>query len=172
MSKVYTTDDDEEIFMNETQAVLKKLTETYPEIKELAQVLLLIGGDTIVFDGWGEPKDIADLVKSGKIVEIEEISMEIVNEGEYECMVGYCWANTAEIVQEKPQFIPVYSFALNNYYNNIAFWMEHFILKNINNGKYYEATEVDNVIKYFAMDITKAKLMEMESKYTDYDIDD
>jgi hypothetical protein len=172
MPKEYDSDTKEKEFLKETLYILKKMQKRYPEVKELSQILLLMGGDTIVFDGWGEIKDMAELVRVGRIVEVEDVSMDIVREGKYDCMLGLCWCNTAEIVSDNPHFIPVYAFALSEYYKRIGYWMEHFIMKDTRTGKYYEATDINDVTKYFAMDISKNKLMDMEREYFDYDIDE
>jgi len=170
--KGYTSDTEESSFKKETLQILYKMIRRYPEVKELAQLLFLMGGETIIFDGWGNISDIENLIYYGKIIEVEDVSMEIPCSGEYECMQGFCWCNTAEVIADKPHFTPVYAFALSTFYPNTPFWMEHFILKNSRTGKYYEATDIKVIKKYYAMDISVEKLHDMESEYFDYDIDE
>jgi hypothetical protein len=179
MSKEYTDNDkmtDEEraivarVFLKETNWMLDKLVKKYPEIKELSQMLLLMGGNTVIFDGWGQLDDLSDLLYNGKIVEVEDVSLDLAKGKD--CPVGFCWSNTATFVLENPNLIPVYAFALNSHYKTFSFWMEHFIVKDKNTGKYYEATDIDSIIKYYVIDITFDKMSDMESEYFEFEIDE
>lgn len=179
MPKEYTDDDTMsendrilagKVFLKETDWVLNKLVNKYPEVKELSQMLLLMGGDTIIFDGWGQLDDLSDITHNGKIVEVEDVGLDLAKGKD--CPVGFCWSNTATFVLENPNLTPVYAFALNTYYKDVTFWMEHFIVKDKNTGKYFEATDIDSISKYYVMDITFDKMSDMESEYFEFEIDE
>jgi hypothetical protein len=167
------TENNRVAFLEQSNATLEKMRARYQSVKELSQMLLLMGGDTIVFDGWGRPIDLMNLLNNGRIVETEDVGMELIGTTGCDCNLGFCWCNTAEFVHEFAHLKPVYAFALNNYSEDgLSFWMEHFIVKDTNTDKYYEATEIDTIEKYFAMDITVEKLLDMEGACFDYDIDE
>ena len=179
MSKEYTDDDtmsDDEraivarVVLKETNWMLDKLVKKHLEVKELSQMLLLMGGDTVIFDGWGQLYDLSDILHNGKIVEVEDVGMDLAKGKD--CPVGYCWCNTAAFVLENPNLSPVYAFALNSHYKTFSFWMEHFIVKDKNTGKYFEATDIDSITKYYVMDITFDHMNDMESKYFGFEYDD
>lgn len=136
---------------------LKRITERYPEIQALVQTLLLIGGDTVEFEGWVYPEDLKLFARIGKSVSPDEVSTAMaLNE---ECEVGMCFSNAAELINRDLR--PVFTFALADRYGVYSYWFEHFILKHVPTGTYHETTPGEHIKWYFVVDITYKQFEEM-----------
>jgi hypothetical protein len=159
--KEYTTETPEETFFSETTERLTELSDKYSEIRELAQVLLLVGGKTIIFDGWGAPEDLETIISVGKFIDAKDVDTAMAKRED--CEEGFCWSNAATLLADYKDFEPVYAFALSTYYKTYPFWMEHFILHYIPTGIYHESTDLTTttIEKYFVMDISKRQFYDM-----------
>lgn len=129
----------------------------YPEIQRLVQTLLLIGGDTVEFEGWATPENLESFAYMGKSMSTDEVSTAMaLNE---ECEVGMCFSNAAELINRDLR--PVFTFALADRYGVYSYWFEHFILKHVPTGTYHETTPGEHIKWYFVVDITYKQFEEM-----------
>jgi hypothetical protein len=129
----------------------------YPEIQHLVQTLLLIGGDTVEFEGWATPENLGFFAYMGKSISADEVSTAMaLNE---ECEVGMCFSNAAEFINRDLR--PAFAFALADRYDVYSYWFEHFILKHIPTGTYHETTPGEHIKWYFVVDITMEQFNEM-----------
>lgn len=137
----------------------KELSEQYPSVRNLSNILLLAGGKAVTFDGWGSATDIETMVIVGKFVDAKDVDTTMAST--VGCEEGFCHANAGELMSIYKDFQPVYAFALNIYYGTCPHWMEHFILQHVPTGKYHESTDVYAIEKYFVMNISKRQFMNM-----------
>jgi len=138
---------------------LAELSEEYSSIRDLANILLLAGGKTVLFDGWGNAEDLETIAAVGKFIDAKDVDTAMARLAE--CEEGFCHSNAGELLSIHSDFQPVYAFALNYLYKKCPFWMEHFILKHIPTGKYHESTDIITIKKCFVMDISKRQFMDM-----------
>jgi hypothetical protein len=130
---------------------LGEITERHPEIQQLVQTLLLMGGDTVEFEGWTTPENLESFAHIGKSMSPDEVSTAMARNEE--CPNGMCFANVAELVNRDLQ--PAFAFILADRYGIYSYWAEHFILKHIPTGTYHESTVTAVPVQwYFVVDLT------------------
>lgn len=147
--------------MRELKGINEKLEEIvkrYPEIQQLVQTLLLIGGDTVEFEGWTTPENLEYFAHVGKSMCPDEVSTAMARNEE--CESGMCFSNVAELVNRDLR--PVFAFALADRDGFYSYWFEHFILKHVPTGTYHESTVTAVPIDwYFVVDITYEQFEEL-----------
>jgi len=150
--------------LKDTEEKLERILEMNPELQDLVQILLLMGGDTVEFEGWASLNDLEFFTHTGKSIDPKNVSKAMAKNED--CRIGWCWENAAEL--KTRDLVPVYAFALVDYYGIYSYWMEHFILKHRPTGTYHESTPVTRVLWYYVNDISIKDFKRMRDEPIDW----